>query len=83
MGGRTISVDGGWGGVRLALPMALLRKLFWLAIFLAATLSVVVLFEKGTTHFIPNLQKQAQDFGQLVREQFLSATKTGSKADKP
>lgn len=56
--------------------MALLRKIFWLAVFLIATLSFVVLFEKGTTDFIPNLQKQAQEFNEMVRAQFAPAQKS-------
>ncbi len=62
--------------------MALLRKLVWLAIFLIFTLCFVVLFEKGTANFIPNVQKQAQDFSQFVRDQFTSVQKTGSLKDK-
>jgi len=49
--------------------MALLRKIFWLAIFLFATLCFVVLFEKGTNHFVPNVQKQIQEFSQAVQDQ--------------
>lgn len=31
--------------------MALIRKLFWIALFLASTFCFVVLFEHGTTDF--------------------------------
>ena len=51
--------------------MALLRKIFWLAIFVVATLCFVVLFEKGTSNFVPNIQKQALEFSQTVKEQIV------------
>jgi len=49
--------------------MAVLRKLFWFAFFLLATLSFVVLFEKGPDNFLPNLQKQAEEVVQAVKDQ--------------
>jgi len=58
--------------------MAVLRKLFWFAVFLLATLSFVVLFEKGPDHFLPNLQKQAEEVVQAVKDQVAPA-----KPDKP
>ena len=56
--------------------MGLIRKIFWLALFVISTLCFVVLFEKGTTNFVPNVQKQAVEFGQAVREQIAAQTKT-------
>lgn len=50
-------------------PMDLLRKIFWLFLFLVATLCFVVLFEKGPANFVPNVQKQ---FGEVV--QFVEKT---------
>ena len=38
--------------------MALIRNLFWTAIFLAATFAFTVLFEHGPTDFIPNAKKE-------------------------
>ena len=38
--------------------MALLRSLFWIALFLFFTLSFVVLFEHGTNDFVPGFQKE-------------------------
>lgn len=38
--------------------MALLRLLFWLAIFLASTFAFTVLFEYGMSDFSGNAQKQ-------------------------
>ena len=56
--------------------MALLRKIFWLAIFVISTLCFVVLFEKGPTHFLPNLQKQVSEFSMAVKEQLAPPAKT-------
>ena len=53
--------------------MALLRNIFWLAVFVFATLCFVVLFEKGTDKFVPNVQKQIQDFSAAVQEQIAPA----------
>ena len=58
--------------------MALLRKLFWVAIFLISTLSCVVLFENGTNNFVPNLQKQIEVFSKAVKDQI-----SPPKTDKP
>jgi hypothetical protein len=38
--------------------MALLRSLFWVALFLFFTFSFVVLFEYGTTDFVSGFQKE-------------------------
>jgi len=46
--------------------MALIRKFFWIAIFLIATLSFIVLFEHGTTDFKANLTNQIVEFRKLV-----------------
>lgn len=59
----------------MATSMELLRKLFWFAVFLLSTLCFVVLFEKGTTNFVPNLQKQIQEVVQVVKEQIAPAKK--------
>ncbi len=47
--------------------MALLRKLFWVAVFLASTLGFVVLFEHGPDRFVENFGKQAEEFRQFVQ----------------
>ncbi len=39
--------------------MALIRKLFWTAIFLAATFAFTVLFEHGPTNYMENARKDA------------------------
>ena len=56
--------------------MGLIRNLFWLAIFVIATLCFVVLFEKGTAHFVSNVQKQALELSRAVQEQIASPSKT-------
>ena len=38
--------------------MALLRSLFWFALFVFFTFSFVVLFEYGTHDFVPGFQKE-------------------------
>ncbi len=42
--------------------MAILRKLFWLALFLTATFSFVVLFEHGFSDFPKNAQAEFENF---------------------
>lgn len=36
--------------------MALIRKLFWVALFLVSTFGFVVLFDYGTTDYVKNAQ---------------------------
>ncbi len=50
----------------IAGAMALIRKLFWIAVFLISTLAFVVLFEKGTNNFPENFVKQAKDFREFA-----------------
>jgi hypothetical protein len=38
--------------------MALLRTLFWVILFLFFTFSFVVLFEHGTSDFVPGFKKE-------------------------
>ena len=49
--------------------MALIRKLFWCAVFLISTLSFIVLFEHGPAQFGTNLGKQVEEIRKLVIEQ--------------
>jgi len=49
--------------------MSLIRNIFWFAVFMVSTLSFVVLFEKGTTNFVPNVQKQFGEFVGMVKDQ--------------
>jgi len=49
--------------------MVIIRQLFWVVVFLASTLSFVVLFEKGTTDFGANLGKEVGEFRKFVDDQ--------------
>ena len=40
--------------------LALIRSLFWLAIFVGSTFAFTVLFEHGPTDFSQNAKKEAQ-----------------------
>jgi hypothetical protein len=57
--------------------MALLRTLFWVALFLVFTFSFVVLFEYGTHDFVPGFQKEFQRMKTFVINQ------TTAKSEKP
>lgn len=46
--------------------MALIRNIFWTAIFLASTFAFTVLFEHGPTDFIPNAKKEAEVLKQMA-----------------
>jgi hypothetical protein len=46
--------------------MDLIRKIFWVALFVFSTLCFVVLFEKGPDHFVPNVQKQVGEFSAFL-----------------
>jgi len=49
--------------------MALIRNIFWLAVFLLSTLSFVVLFEKGSNNFVSNVKTQIEEFRKAVVEE--------------
>jgi hypothetical protein len=40
--------------------MALIRTIFWAAIFLASTFAFTVLFEHGPTNYVQNAKKEAE-----------------------
>ena len=46
--------------------MALIRNLFWTAIFLASTFAFTVLFEHGPTDFVQNAKKEADVLKAMV-----------------
>jgi hypothetical protein len=46
--------------------MALIRKLFWVALFLVSTFGFVVLFDYGTTNYMQNAQTEFQSLKKLV-----------------
>jgi hypothetical protein len=49
--------------------MALLRSLFWLALFVFFTFSFVVLFEYGTHDFVPGFKTEFQRVKDFVVKQ--------------
>jgi hypothetical protein len=46
--------------------MALIRNLFWVAIFIASTFAFTVLFEHGPTDFVQNAKKEADVLRQMM-----------------
>jgi len=38
--------------------MALIRNIFWIAFFVAATFGFIVIFEHGPTNFVENAKKE-------------------------
>ena len=46
--------------------MAIIRKLFFLALFLASTFCFVVLFEHGTTNYVQSCQVEFEKWKGLV-----------------
>jgi hypothetical protein len=46
--------------------MALIRKLFWVALFLVSTFGFVVLFDYGTTNYIKNAQLEYNTLKKFV-----------------
>ncbi len=59
--------------------MGLLRKLFWVALFIAFTFSFVVLFEYGTKDFIKDFPKNAK--AEYARLQAYTAPSKPSQSD--
>jgi len=49
--------------------MALLRTIFWVALFLFFTFSFVVLFEYGTSDFVPGFKKEFERLKTFVTSQ--------------
>ena len=54
--------------------MALLRSLFWVVLFLFFTFSFVVLFEYGTSGFVPGFKKEFNRLKTFVTTQTNKAT---------
>ena len=54
--------------------MALLRSLFWIALFVFFTFCFVVLFEHGTSGFVPGFQKEFARIKTFVVTQVDKAT---------
>ena len=58
--------------------MALIRNLFWIAVFLAATFAFTVLFEHGPTNFVQNAKKEADILRQMYNPKPLKPAKDSS-----
>jgi len=59
--------------------MALLRSIFWIALFLFFTFSFVVLFEYGTSDFVPGFQKEFARLKTFVMNQASKTTEPKKK----
>lgn len=55
--------------------MALIRNLFWFALFVFFTFSFVVLFEYGPSDFVPGFQKEFQRVKTFVEQSVKPAKK--------
>ena len=59
--------------------MALLRTLFWVVLFLFFTFSFVVLFEYGTSDFVPGFKKEFNRLKTFVTSQASKPTEPKKK----
>ena len=59
--------------------MALIRGLFWLALFLFFTFCFVVLFEYGTHDFVAGFQKESDRLVAFVKQADKSSAKPADK----
>lgn len=59
--------------------MALLRTIFWVVLFLFFTFSFVVLFEYGTSDFVPGFQKEFTRLKTFVTNQTSKAPEPKKK----
>lgn len=60
--------------------MGVIRTLFWVLLFVFFTFSFVVLFEYGTSDFVPGFKKEFDRVTAFVQEAVHPAKK---KSDKP
>lgn len=49
--------------------MALIRQLFWIALFLASTFGFLVLFDHGTVDYMKNAELEFQNLKKMVNSQ--------------
>ena len=63
--------------------MALIRTLFWTAIFLAATFAFTVLFEHGPTNFVQNAKKEADILRAMAGAKPVRPKDPSEKATQP
>lgn len=59
--------------------MALLRKLFWVALFIVFTFGFVVLFDNGPTNYVANFKAEFQEAKKLIKWE---PKKKGDQSDK-
>lgn len=59
--------------------MALLRTIFWVALFLFFTFCFVVLFEYGTSEFVPGFKKEFNRLKTFVTSQTTKAPEPKKK----
>jgi hypothetical protein len=59
--------------------MPILRKLFWIALFLASTFCFIVLFEHGPQNFAQNCQVELQNMQKLFNKKI---ERKGDESDK-
>ena len=55
--------------------MALIRKLFWVALFVVSTFCFDVLFEHGTTNYMANARADAADLKKMIQAEIAQSRK--------
>jgi hypothetical protein len=63
--------------------MALLRKIFWLALFAASTFGFLVLFDHGTANYVENAKTDFQKFQKMVSAQIVRKKDDSDKTGTP
>ena len=62
--------------------MALIRSLFWLALFVAATFGFTVLFEHGPSNFADNARKEADFLSKMFGAKVEKKADTSDKLQR-
>lgn len=62
--------------------MALIRKLFWVALFLVSTFGFVVLFDYGTTNYVQSAKLEFENLRKFVGWQPQHKKDDSDKVDK-
>jgi hypothetical protein len=62
--------------------MALIRKIFWIALFLAATFGFTVLFDYGTTNYVQNAKLEWSNLKKFIGWQPQAKKDDSDKPDK-
>jgi uncharacterized membrane protein YdfJ with MMPL/SSD domain len=63
--------------------MALIRTLFWTAVFLASTFVFTVLFEHGPNNFVQNAKKEYETLKAMAQAKPLRKTDQSDKLTPP